>query len=735
MKKRNTSLLLASCCLLPTYSAIAESNSDWKTSQTDFGGTGLMQTPTARMAKEGGFNLGVTANDDYLHYMVSLQLLDWLETTIRYTRVPSVNFSNDPDYSGDNAYTDKGLDFKSRLWKESYWLPETSIGVRDFGGTGLFDGEYIAATKRFGSLDLTLGLGWGYLGQSGNATNPFCKASDNYCTRDSNYKGEGGSVDFERWFKGPASIFGGVEYQTPYEPIRLKAEYEGNDYSQDFPYIRGGKPMPQHTPWNFGINYRLNDWGDARLSYQRGDTITVGMSFYTNFNDLQAVWRDNEKPAASLRPSAENSDWQKVAQQLESNAGYKQNTVSVEGDTVIVMGDQVKYRDRNEALDRSAAILNNNTTKDVRTFKVIETQDGMPLTETKIDRAQYVAAANRLSIDASVEQSFSTVEPVTEPKQIIASTQKRWDWNIDPMLKQSIGAPEAFYLYSLGLNASSNIWLMDNIELGGSIYFNLVDNYDKFNYVENSPHVRNYSTPRVRTMFRAYVHDNPVRLNHLQLTWFEQPMEELYTQMYGGYLEMMFAGVGGEMLYRPLNSNWAVGVDANLISQRDPDSWFGVYSDDYFFYDKAKCDDRIPSCQAYVLSQGTTGHLTGYYMPEWSLLKNTLFKVSVGKFLGGDVGGRIDFSKQFDSGIIVGAYATLTDLTSEEYGEGSYNKGFYISLPFDIMTVKPSTSRATIAWEPITRDGGQMLRKQHYLFDKTDARSPWLERPSSVSDK
>lgn len=251
--------------------------------------------------------------------------------------------------------------------------------------------------------------------------------------------------------------------------------------------------------------------------------------------------------------------------------------------------------------------------------------------------------------------------------------------------------------------------------------------------MENSPHVRNYATPRVRTLFRAYVHDNPVRLNHLQLTWFERPTDNIYTQLYAGYLEMMFAGVGGEILYRPLDANWAIGLDANIVSQRDPDSQFGVFTEDYFFYDEAVCNKSKPECQGYVLSQGTTGHIAAYYMPQWAFLDNTLLKVYAGKFLGGDRGARVDFSKQFKSGITVGAYATLTNLTAEEYGEGSYNKGFYISIPMDIMTIKPSTSRANIAWEPITRDGGQMLRKQHYLFDKTDARYQWYQRPSSVS--
>lgn len=713
------------------FVATVQANDIFKVSQTDFGGVGLMQMPSGRMAEEGEFNLGVSVNDDYQQYTASIQLMNWLESTVRYTRVPDLLFSSDPSYSGDNLYTDKGIDFKVRLWQEGYWLPETSIGVRDFGGTGLFDGEFVAATKRFGNLDVTLGLGWGYLGQRGNVTNPFCKANDEYCTRDGDFRGTGGSVDYERWFKGPAAIFGGLEYQTPYAPLRLKLEYDGNDYTQDYPVVRAGKPLPQHTPWNVGVNYRLGDWGDAKVSYQRGDTITFGINIYTNFNEMKATWRDEPKQAVTSVDN-NNPDWQSAAKQIESNAGFEQNSITLDGDTVIVKGQQKKYRDREEALNRTAAILSNHSNDLIRVFKVVEQQDGMDLKETTIDKQKYLTAANYLSIDAKVKNSFEESEPKSIAKAPVVENKERWDYGFEPVLKQSIGGPESFYLYSLGVSANSNYWLTDNLELGGSIIFNLVDNYDKFNYIENSPHVRNYSTPRVRTMFRAYVHDNPVRLNHLQLTWFEQPFEEVYTQMYGGYLEMMFAGVGGEVLYRPMNKNWAVGFDANLVSQRDPDSWFGTYSEDYFFYDEAACNDPTPSCQAYVLSQGTTGHITGYYMPNWDFLRDTLFKVSAGKFLGGDMGARFDFSKQFKSGVIVGAYATFTDLTAEEYGEGSYNKGFYISIPLDIMTIKPSTGRANISWEPITRDGGQMLNKQYDLFDKTDVRSQWYQRPSTV---
>ena len=64
-----------------------------KHSQTNFGGVGLMQMPTARMAPEGEFNLSASFNNEYYFYNVSLQVMPWLETTIRYTQVQDLLYT------------------------------------------------------------------------------------------------------------------------------------------------------------------------------------------------------------------------------------------------------------------------------------------------------------------------------------------------------------------------------------------------------------------------------------------------------------------------------------------------------------------------------------------------------------------------------------------------------------------------------------------------------------------
>ena len=127
-------------------------------SQSDFGGTGLMQMPDARFGREGEFSVNYRDNNQYRFYSSSVVLFPWLEGTIRYTDVRTRKYSSDEDFSGDQSYKDKSFDFKVRLWEEDYSLPQVALDKRDIAGTGLFDGEYLVASKMAGPVDFTFGI-------------------------------------------------------------------------------------------------------------------------------------------------------------------------------------------------------------------------------------------------------------------------------------------------------------------------------------------------------------------------------------------------------------------------------------------------------------------------------------------------------------------------------------------------------------------------------------------------
>ncbi|HAS6965545.1 TPA: YjbH domain-containing protein [Vibrio parahaemolyticus] len=693
-------------------------------SQSDFGGVGLMQMPTGRMAPEGEFNFSVTGSNEYLFYNVTLQVLPWLETTIRYTRVQDLPYSTSlPDV--DNEYTDKGIDFKFKVWEESQYAPEIAIGVRDFAGTGLFDAEYIAATKRYstpqlGTFDFTLGMGWGYLGTRDNITNPFCKASERFCDRSEEFLDSGGTTNFDRAFKGPAALFGGVEFQTLHTPLRFKVEYDSNDYSTDYAVVGADVDMTPHTPWNFGVLYRLG-MADFRLSYERGDTLVAGLTLNTNFNDMPSFWRDTPTPEVESNQPEELSDvdWERVTEDLDKIAGYQNTRIYVDDNTVTVVGEQKKYRDRTEAHEKAAAVLHNEMPDDIDTYAINERSRGLVGEQTIISKEKYRDFAQVNYITPKIEDA--TAKASNKPSgESVYDGFERFDWGFAPKLVQTLGNAEDFYLFSVGLSGNASYWLTDNLEIGGSLYWDWYNNYDKFIYVTPPDGT---TVPRVRTMFRAYQNEHAVTMSNLQLTWFQEYSNTMDQQFYAGYLESMFAGVGTEFLYRPQGANWAIGADVNVISQRDPQSYFGVY------------DEKWQNVPEYgrpfqVIDKGFTGFVSGYYYPQWDFLQDLMIQVDVGQFLAGDVGTQINVSKQFKSGVIAGAFASFTDLSADEFGEGSFTKGFYLSIPFDIMTVKPSNNRANFSWQPLTRDGGQKLGRKYSLIELTDERNPWYQRPN-----
>ena len=96
----------------------------------------------------------------------------------------------------------------------------------------------------------------------------------------------------------------------------------------------------------------------------------------------------------------------------------------------------------------------------------------------------------------------------------------------------------------------------------------------------------------------------------------------------------------------------------------------------------------------------TVGHLSVYYDA------GGLFDVEVnaGRYLAGDWGATTTISRKFGSGWEVGGYATLTDVPFATFGEGSFDKAIYVSIPIDWIISAPNRTKRRLTLRPITRD-------------------------------
>ena len=107
-----------------------------------------------------------------------------------------------------------------------------------------------------------------------------------------------------------------------------------------------------------------------------------------------------------------------------------------------------------------------------------------------------------------------------------------------------------------------------------------------------------------------------------------------------------------------------------------------------------------------------TGHLKFYYEID----SKVLVKTSMGKYLAGDKGLSLDLSRKFDSGFVLGIFATKTDLPTELFGEGSFDKRFYFSIPTELFYNDYRPGNITFGLHPLTKDGGAFLAEHNELF-------------------
>ncbi len=322
-------------------------------------------------------------------------------------------------------------------------------------------------------------------------------------------------------------FFGGIEYQTPWNPLRLKLEYDGNNYQNDF----AGK-LPQASHFNVGAVYRAASWADLNLSYERGNTLMFGFTLRTNFNDLRPALRDTPKPAYQPAPESEGLQYTTVANQLTAlkyNAGFDAPEIQLRDKTLYMSGQQYKYRDSREAVDRANRILVNNLPQGVEKISVTQKARAYGDGDYRNRRSQPAQTTGRYS--ALVNQSHCN-NNVLKLKIFLPLVggyrirEDRFSYSFNPTLSQSLGGPEDFYMFQLGLMSSARYWFTDHLLLDGGIFTNIYNNYDKF---KSSLLPADSTLPRVRTHIRDYVR-NDVYLNNLQANYFADLGNGFYGQ-------------------------------------------------------------------------------------------------------------------------------------------------------------------------------------------------------------
>ena len=162
-----------------------------------------------------------------------------------------------------------------------------------------------------------------------------------------------------------------------------------------------------------------------------------------------------------------------------------------------------------------------------------------------------------------------------------------------------------------------------------------------------------------------------------------------FAKIFAPLAPVMFGGFGGEIYYRPFSKQFSTSLSLHHVKQRSYDQRFGFK--DY---------------------STETGHLGLYYDFPNQIQSQFLF----GKYLAGDIGATIDLSRRFHNGFTLGVFATKTNLSAAEFGEGSFDKGFYFQIPTDLLFQDYRTGNISFGLHPLTKDGGAILYGSNTLW-------------------
>ena len=652
-----------------------------------YGTPGMIDMPTAFGRDDAELAFTTSYFKSQMRNTLTFQLSERLSASFSYATLNNVRSTPNIAVISPEKF-DRSFSLQYRFVDEGRYRPAMAIGINDVVGTGFYGSEYVVASKTLSpKLRATAGLGWGRLGSYNGFTNPLGGILGNGVeTRPQIEFVRGGNFDSGKWFRGDAALFGGVEWHVT-DQIRLIAEYSSDDYVRE-----DGAAFNRKTPFNLGISYQHNDRIAVDLRYLYGSEI--GLQFSYAFNPQKPRFGsglDTAPPPILPRSAVRerqmldpaDTHFARNLRQALSREGVALDGLQVDGKTILIQIRNERYATSVQAVGRAARILTRIAPPDIESFEVRLATEGMPITSVLVRRADlerlefHPLAPDLLRVNTRIVDSTDSLPEIDGRYPALT-------YGLEPYITPSLFDPDEPLRLDFGVALAARFEPTSGLIFSGRIHQKLFGNLD------NSTRPSTSVLPRVRSESNLYDKGGDTTIPELTAAYYFRPGEDLFGRVTGGYLERMFGGVSAELLWKPQNSRLALGAELNYVKQRDFDQLFGFQ--DYSTF---------------------TGHASAYY----DIGRDYYGQLDIGQYLAGDVGATLTLAREFDNGWRVGAFATLTDVSAQDFGEGSFDKGIQITVPIDWITGRPSKTKLKTTIRPVLRDGGARLNVSGRLYE------------------
>ena len=646
-----------------------------------YGMPGEIDLPSAKNLPDGQFSVSSSMFAGTIRVNLSFQIFENLTGAFRYARIPGGDY---------NGYTwDRSFDLHYLLYREKPSFPAIAIGLRDFIGTGLYTGEYFVASKTYGSkLNVSAGIGWGRLAGNNGFNNIF-----GFKSRKDLDVGRGGTFHFGHFFTGNNSPFFSVSYKIN-KKLQLISELSSDIYTRETQSFKG---FSRKSDINLGVKYSIDPSFTLMATWIHGDTLglTVNMGINPRNSPYNSSIEPAPMPILQKKYQPQEPKLQKdiltESQRLLGLDGIELKTMTLSGGIAEAYVINRKYLNVSQMIGRVVRILSQTTPPNIEEFKIniIEFETNLFVSKIVIKREDF--AENELEFNGP-EELWKTISVSNSSKSFFdteISRDERLSWSLYPYIDSSLFDPDDPIRFTVGAELLAKYKLLPSTSISGSLRQPIAGTLDDYKRGPKG------GLPNVRSDFMYYHRDisNSLFVNYLTLNQYFKASPNLYGLVNIGFLELMHAGARAEVVWKNNKKPYGFGVDLAQVQKRETDGRFKLKSE-YFNTYLASIYYDLPS--------------------DW------IVKVDCGKYLAGDFGSTISIKRTFNNGWEIGAYATLTDVPFDKWGEGSFDKGITIKAPINWFTGKKSRSYANAVIKPITGDGGAklLLSEEKYLYNQ-----------------
>jgi len=402
--------------------------------------------------------------------------------------------------------------------------------------------------------------------------------------------------------------------------------------------------------FSYGLKLNHSDKFVSSISFERGNTISLGFNFKNNPSTSNSEYKYE-----SANTNLGNSKYEKLISNLEGN-GLGVNKIIETKEFIGLELTQFKHSNIEliEEIIRQAS-LDSNIKKDIvndyRTANLKVNNDLDALTPNSM-----------LIYQRGGKRTFNTSNSLT--------------------FRPFLAARESFFNGALLIENNSEYIINDGFFFSSNLKYSLYDNFDELTIPPKDKY-----PAQVRSDIKNYLNNfsNGIFIGRAQFDYHRTLKQNHHLMMSAGILEEMFNGIGFEYLYFKQDSNYAFGFEIFDVTKRDYEMRFGTL--DY---------------------KNVTGSANFYYR-NYDIIPFDA-KVSYGEYLAGDEGVTFELSRSFLNGTKFGVFASFTDVSSEQFGEGSFDKGIFFNIPIYGNFINSS-------WRPLTKDPGAKLNRKHTLHD------------------